>query len=267
MFTKFISTSVLVLALSATQAFAHAAIAPQLGVQGTPVRNDVQRPSQNTPCGSTNIAQNIDTSTAVPLSSSGSFQATVFNFNGGEDGSTEVTAQVDPSATGKSFTTATVTKNGQLAPPAAGQAQIEVRLPSGTKCTGGKDKNRCLVSFTTKGGFGNCLVVSEGSGSFSSESSPSSLSNNSNNNKEAASTTTKASNSEKTVTVTDKVTVTKTGSSATKTNTSKGAKKNGGKKGGKKGKKGAKKTNKEGGQKSVATQSRAKAEATGKSRL
>jgi len=258
MFTKFISTSVLVLALSATQAFAHCAIAPQLGIKGTPVRNDVQRPSQNTPCGSTNIAQNIDTSTAVPLSSSGSFQVTAINFNGGQDGSTQVTAEVDPTATGKSFTKATVTKNGQLAPPAAGQAQIEVQLPSGTKCTGGKNKNLCLVSFTTKGGFGNCVAVSQGSGSSSSGSSSSS----SNNNK---GTTTKASDSEKTVTVTDKVTVTETGSSATKTSTTKGAKKNGGKKkGGKKGKKGGKKADKNGGQKNTAT---VKAAATGKLRL
>jgi len=190
MFAKFISTTALVLALSATQALGHCAIAPQLGVKGTPVRGDVQRPSKNEPCGSTNVAQNLDTSAAVALSSSNTFQVTAFNFNGGQDGSTQVTAEVDPTATGKSFTSATVTKNGQLAPPSAGSAQIEVQLPNGIKCTGGTKQNLCLVSFTTAGGFGNCVVVSQGSGSSSAGSSKS-TSTSDNSGKE--STNTKAS--------------------------------------------------------------------------
>jgi len=218
MFAKFISTTVIVLALSATQALGHCAIAPQLGVKGTPVRSDVQRPSKNDPCGSTNIAQNLDTSTAVPLSSSNTFQVTAINFNGGQDGSTQVTAEVDPTATGKSFTSATVTKNGQLAPPSAGSAQIEVQLPNGIKCTGGTDKNLCLVSFTTAGGFGNCVVVSQGSGSSSSGSSKSTSTKSNTSNDSGKDTTTKASTTDANdsdKTVTDKVTKTVT-SSATK---------------------------------------------------
>jgi hypothetical protein len=35
-------------------------------------------------------------------------------------------------------------------------------MPAGTKCTGGKGKNLCLLSLTTDGGFGNCVVASQG---------------------------------------------------------------------------------------------------------
>lgn len=80
MFSSRLFVSVLALALSVAQVNAHAAIAPALGVSGSPVRNDVQRPSTNTPCGTVNIAQNIDTSTAIPLTGS-TFQATVTDFN------------------------------------------------------------------------------------------------------------------------------------------------------------------------------------------
>ena len=66
---------------AALQAHAHAAIAPELGVSGTPVRSDVQRPSKAKPCGNTNIAQTIDTSGTVALNSDGTFSATITNFN------------------------------------------------------------------------------------------------------------------------------------------------------------------------------------------
>ena len=64
------------------QAQAHAIISPALGVTGTPVRNDVQRPSTNAECGNVNIAQTFDTSTAAPVAANGQFQATITNFNG-----------------------------------------------------------------------------------------------------------------------------------------------------------------------------------------
>lgn len=35
-------------------------------------------------------------------------------------------------------------------------------LPAGTTCTGGATGNKCLVSFKTAGGFGNCVVVQQG---------------------------------------------------------------------------------------------------------
>ena len=65
----------------ALQAHAHAAIAPELGISGTPVRNDVQRPSTAKPCGNTNIAQTIDTSGTVALQSDDTFTATITNFD------------------------------------------------------------------------------------------------------------------------------------------------------------------------------------------
>ena len=37
-----------------------------------------------------------------------------------------------------------------------------MQLPAGTACTGGATGNKCLVSFTTAGGFGNCVAVSQG---------------------------------------------------------------------------------------------------------
>jgi hypothetical protein len=67
----------------AVQVSAHAAINPALGVSAAKaVRNDVQRPSGNKPCGNTNIAQNIDSSTAVTADASGAFTVSIENFNG-----------------------------------------------------------------------------------------------------------------------------------------------------------------------------------------
>ena len=64
-----------------TSVNAHAAIAPALGVKGNPIRSDVQRPSSGSPCGNVNIAQTLDTSTAVPASANGSFSASITDFN------------------------------------------------------------------------------------------------------------------------------------------------------------------------------------------
>jgi hypothetical protein len=81
MFSKVFSFAGVALALAA-QVHAHAAIAPVLGVAGTPKRNQVQRPTAAKPCGNTNIAQTLDTSTAVTAAADGSFSVTVTNFNG-----------------------------------------------------------------------------------------------------------------------------------------------------------------------------------------
>ena len=66
----------------ALQVSAHAAIAPALGVQGTPARRNALRPSNARPCGNVNIAQTFDSSTAAPVAANGQFQATITNFNG-----------------------------------------------------------------------------------------------------------------------------------------------------------------------------------------
>ncbi|GLB42276.1 hypothetical protein LshimejAT787_1102910 [Lyophyllum shimeji] len=161
MFSKVFALAAVVLTYSA-QAHAHAAIAPVLGVAGTPKRSDVQRPSTANPCGKTNVAATIDTSTPVTAAADGSFTVTVTNFNGGKDGSRQVTMSVDATGAGKNFVAGTVTKNGQLAPATTGSEQITASLPAGTQCTGGKAGNLCLASFKTAGGFGNCVVVQQG---------------------------------------------------------------------------------------------------------
>jgi hypothetical protein len=38
------------------------------------------------------------------------------------------------------------------APAALGSEQVTGKLPAGTKCTAGKDKNKCIVSLKTKRG-------------------------------------------------------------------------------------------------------------------
>jgi hypothetical protein len=71
-----------VLALSAMEVTAHAAINPALGVSGTAARSNVQRPSNNNPCGRVAIAGAVDSSTAVTADASGSFTVDIQNFNG-----------------------------------------------------------------------------------------------------------------------------------------------------------------------------------------
>ncbi|KAH7067447.1 hypothetical protein BKA63DRAFT_118097 [Paraphoma chrysanthemicola] len=163
MLFKSIFLSGAILAFSANEVAAHAAINPALGVQGTAVRNDVEKPSNNKPCGNADLAA-IDTSTAVTADASGSFTVDVKNFNGGKDGSRQVTMQVDAAGTATNFVAGQVTANGQAAPAATGTEQVTASLPAGTKCTGGASGNLCLASFKTAAGFGNCVVVQQGVG-------------------------------------------------------------------------------------------------------
>ena len=80
MFSKSIIAPLFLLALTSS-VNAHAAVAPALGVKGNPARSDVQRPSQAKPCGNIDIAQNLDTSTAVNANANGSFAASITDFN------------------------------------------------------------------------------------------------------------------------------------------------------------------------------------------
>jgi hypothetical protein len=82
----------------------------------------------------------------------------------GKDGSRQVTMTVDATGTGAKFVAGKVTANGQAAPATTGTEKITASLPAGTTCTGGASKNKCLASFTTAGGFGNCVVVQQGAG-------------------------------------------------------------------------------------------------------
>lgn len=81
MLFKSVLLSGAILAFSATEVWAHAAINPALGVNGAATRNDAQRPSANKPCGNTALTA-IDSSTAVKADPSGSFTVDVTNFNG-----------------------------------------------------------------------------------------------------------------------------------------------------------------------------------------
>jgi hypothetical protein len=149
-----------------TSANAHAIITPALGVSGAGTRNDVQRPSAQKPCGNINIAQTIGTSTAISVSSNGTFQATATDFNAGADGSRSMkSVEVDASGTGKNFVAAKILTNGNANPGAVGSDQILAQLPPGTKCTGGADGKSCLASYLTTAGFGNCAVLSQGGAS------------------------------------------------------------------------------------------------------
>jgi len=163
MFSKVFAIAAVIFTITA-QVHAHTAISPVLGVAGAPKRADAQRPSTATPCGKTNIAANIDTSTPVVAAADGTFTVTATNFNGGRDGSRQVAMTVDATGTGKNFVAGTVSKNGVAAPAAVGSDQIVASLPAGTKCTGGKNKNLCIASFKTLGNFGNCVVVQQGAG-------------------------------------------------------------------------------------------------------
>jgi hypothetical protein len=82
----------------------------------------------------------------------------------GKDGSRQVTMQVDAAGTGAKFVAGKVTTNGELAPASTATEKITASLPAGTKCTGGASGDLCLASFTTAGGFGNCVVVQQGAG-------------------------------------------------------------------------------------------------------
>jgi hypothetical protein len=164
MFSKSFIAPIFLLALTSS-VNAHAGITPALGVKGDFTRNDVQRPSSAQPCGNINIAQNLDTSTAVKADANGNFLPSITNFNPGADGSRAIkTVEVDGTGTGNNFVAAKMIVNGDDAPTNDTTQQLTAQLPAGTSCTGGASKNLCLASFTTTAGFGNCVVVSQGAG-------------------------------------------------------------------------------------------------------
>ena len=66
-----------------SQVHAHAAVSPMLGVNGTPARNNVKRPSTANPCGAgINVANSINNAQAVTAAADGSFTVTAIAFNG-----------------------------------------------------------------------------------------------------------------------------------------------------------------------------------------
>ncbi|KAI0087396.1 hypothetical protein BDY19DRAFT_250755 [Irpex rosettiformis] len=171
MFTRALCIFTVILGL-ALQGQAHAIITPALGVPAnkTATRNDVQRPSNKAACGKIDIATALTSAIPVIANNDGTFVVNVTNFNGGKDGSRQVEATVDATALGKNFTAVTVTKNGDLAPSGVGSQTVTVQLPGDIKCLGGQSNDLCLVSFKTAAGFGNCVVVQQGSIQSSSNS-------------------------------------------------------------------------------------------------
>lgn len=142
---------------------AHTIFNPALGVSGTPVRKDVTRPSNAKPCAKADVSA-IDSTTPITAAADGTFTVTAQNFNAGRDGALAVaSAKVDTAGTGENFAgTATIVTNGDPKPKALGTADITLKMPAGTTCTGGATGDLCLVSLTTAAKFGNCVVVQQG---------------------------------------------------------------------------------------------------------
>ncbi|KAF8504836.1 hypothetical protein F5888DRAFT_1658984 [Russula emetica] len=161
MLSKSSAASIFLLALTSS-VNAQCVVTPPLGGSGKPTAGDVQQPFSVTPCGSIPIAQNIDSSEAVKADTSGKFIVSIINFGTGPDGSRHIkTVSVDQTGTGDNFAEAQMVANGDEDPTSDGTQQLTVQLPNGTKCDGGSGKDRCLVSFATDAGYGNCVVVTQ----------------------------------------------------------------------------------------------------------
>ncbi|KAF8504834.1 hypothetical protein F5888DRAFT_792560 [Russula emetica] len=159
MLSKSFTASILLLALTSS-VNAQCVFSPPFGGSGNPAASDVQQPSSDTPCGKTSISQNIDTSSAVNADADGQFTISAINFASGEEGSRLIqTGKVDPSGAGDNFQDIQIITNGNNDPSSEATQQLTLKLPSGIKCVGGNEKNRCLASFVTPKGYGNCVVV------------------------------------------------------------------------------------------------------------
>jgi len=150
---SFISSSAALALILAFQAQGHVIVTPALG--GGTTRNDVQRPSQNAPCGkNVDIAALMATATPVPVQN-GVATLTATNFNLALDGSRALAVQIDPTGTGSSFQPATMATNGEKFPLDKTSETVAVQIPASMQATTGK----MLLSFKNDFGFGNCVVV------------------------------------------------------------------------------------------------------------
>ena len=82
MFMKPVFVFVFALLGLTVQTRARALVAPALGVNGTGTRNDVQRPTNASMCGSVNIIAALPSSGMVRLQADGTFSVNITNFNG-----------------------------------------------------------------------------------------------------------------------------------------------------------------------------------------
>lgn len=81
LFSKNVVAAIGLLLSVSLQAHAHTVITPMLGVKGAAQRSDTQRPTDAKPCGDINVANNIDSSSAVQLGADGTFEVSIQNFN------------------------------------------------------------------------------------------------------------------------------------------------------------------------------------------
>jgi hypothetical protein len=177
MFSKSFLVSAILLAVS-LQAHAQAGVSPALGVQGNNLnRSQVQRPSSNSRCGNINISNDLDSATPVNANSDGTFTVSATSFSKGNDGSRSFNVKVDSTGDGNNFVDGSIVSNGDSSPSSDGSQNIIAKLPSGTECTGGRNKDLCIAAFQNSAGFGNCVAVRQ-----SSSSSSSSLYTNNNSN-------------------------------------------------------------------------------------
>ncbi|KAE9389392.1 hypothetical protein BT96DRAFT_1003291 [Gymnopus androsaceus JB14] len=172
MFSKVFATVSLLFAVSA-QINAHAIMTPALGVNGTAVRNDVQRPSSSQPC-----------------DANGTFVTNATDFNAyvcfdwiwqrltrcavvAQMDRDPLAAKVDPTGAGKNFSTVvTVSQERRmLTLLRSAVIRLSLPLPAGTECSGGSARNLCLVQFISSAGFGNCVVVQAASNTTTAASS------------------------------------------------------------------------------------------------
>lgn len=81
MLSKSLTASVLLLALtSSANAQNGCAVSPAMGVSGgTPGSNNIEQPTDNSPCGGISISQNIDSSTFAEIAN-GRFMVNVIDF-------------------------------------------------------------------------------------------------------------------------------------------------------------------------------------------
>jgi len=197
---SFISTCALVLAVFQS-VVGDVITVPALGIAngGVDVTEDDVQPFTgfNTPCGTIDVAKNIDTSTAVPINADNTINVIGHSFAAGADGSTAVTATVDTTGTGNSFLAPLqIQQNGNAIQAIAGSTQpIVAVMPDNTTCTGGAAKDLCLVQFMTAGGFSNCVVAQQGAANGTAGSASASNSTASASNSTAAASTGKASKS------------------------------------------------------------------------
>jgi len=178
MFSKSFSLFAIV-ALSISQVYGHGMVQSIKGANGVNTNgfgvkktSDTSQASVsvikgNTGCGTIqgkaiNIAAEIENaikSGKIPTAAGdGTINMDWFQQNAGGDGGGPGNAALDTGATGNAFKPLTITKNfGDKGRDSVNPMQV--KIPAGTKCTGGSTKNVCLAKVVNSAGpFGSCFA-------------------------------------------------------------------------------------------------------------